>query len=230
MSKSDDQEPSGRRAFFRSSLESLRGAVVEAAKAMRDVSDEIQEAVEEALPQAPVDVEGRRFFRNRERGPSEPQKDAPLVRPPGAPVTEDLFLERCNRCHRCVAACPAEAIFTAGPQWGARLEATPLLHLDQKACILCEDVPCASSCPTGALRPISVSEIKLGVVRLSSDACLNSQGQECSTCVEVCVGVADAITKGRDGLPVIDEAACVGCGQCVVSCPSYPKALRIDGL
>lgn len=36
-------------------------------------------------------------------------------------------------------------------------------------------------------------------------------------CVAVCV--FDAIRMGDDGLPVVDEQACTGCGKCVTECP-----------
>ncbi len=162
-----------------------------------------------------------------------------LIRPPGA-IVEARFLEACTRCGECADACPEVSIFKAGAEHGAALEMTPLLDLEERACYLCADVPCASACPSGALRPIEASEIKLGTAVLFPELCLNTLDRACTICVDVCPRpqVAIALPQDADGdplrdasgalpIPRIDASNCTGCGLCVVHCGSYPKALAV---
>src|SRR5262245_7572203 len=74
---------------------------------------------------------------------------SPHIRPPGA-LPEAAFLAACTRCGECTAACPVHAIRPLGTQFGLA-SGTPALEVSVVACIVCEDMPCAKSCPTDAL-------------------------------------------------------------------------------
>ena len=75
----------------------------------------------------------------------EPQT---FIRPPGAKDDTD-FLARCVRCRKCLEACPYESIRMVkdplDPSSG-----TPCISVREKACRMCEDLPCVKACPTGA--------------------------------------------------------------------------------
>jgi Fe-S-cluster-containing hydrogenase component 2 len=86
---------------------------------------------------------------------------------------------------------------------------------------MCDDRPCITACPTGALR-LDVPA-KMGTAGISPIDCLAHAG--CSACVEQCP-VAGAI-RLENGRPVVDPAACTGCGVCQSACPAPRNAVLI---
>jgi MauM/NapG family ferredoxin protein len=224
MGESDGEARSGRRGFFKLGLERLRGNVLDAARALGEAVEVATQAAEEAGPSAQVQQE-RRFHRARVRGGGPARRS--LVRPPGA-LAEAEFLAACTRCRDCVDACPPQSIFRVGPERGPTLEGTPVLYVEQRACHLCTDVPCAAACTTGALRPITAAQIRIGLALVDRELCLNNLGERCQACLDACPfpGRALALAGGRE--PVVHAAECTGCGLCVAACRSYPKALAVQ--
>lgn len=140
------------------------------------------------------------------------------LRPPGA-VAESVFLERCTRCGDCVKACPPGAI-TVHEQNG-----TPVLFADQSPCLLCEDMPCITSCATGALAPVeSVAEVRMGTAVVSQRLC--TAGQGCHACVSKCPMHALAMDFESMQLAVVAET-CVGCGVCELVCKTVNDHVAI---
>lgn len=140
------------------------------------------------------------------------------LRPPGA-VEEHLFLERCTKCNDCVHACPPGAIVTHPG------DGTPVLYADQSPCLLCEDVPCAAACGTGALMPVEHSrQVRMGVAAISHRLC--TAGQGCHACVSRCPTDALAMDLESLSLLVIAEA-CVGCGMCEMVCKTVNDRVAI---
>lgn len=134
---------------------------------------------------------------------------APALRPPGA-VEEALFATRCDGCAACAFACPEKVI---------RLDADhrPILSFGHGECTFCD--ACVKACPTGAIvaeggRPwTALAEI--------SGRCLAVGGVHCRSCGDACPTAALRFVPLADGrfLPLVDEAACNGCGACVAPCP-----------
>lgn len=145
-------------------------------------------------------------------------------RPPGA-LPEAAFLASCDRCHKCVEACPEHAIYTLNMDAGIAAK-SPVMVPEERPCLMCTGFPCAEACPTGALIVPETKTVNLGTVRLNKDHCFVFRGPECGACAELCPEDAPAL-KMIQRKPAIDEEACVGCGRCIEACPTIPKAIEM---
>ena len=158
------------------------------------------------------------------RAPDTDCPPADWVRPPGA-LPEPRFLEKCTRCTDCLVACPRHSIRRLGPEFD-KIQGTPAIIPLESPCVLCHDLPCIQACPTGALVPTPIPELAMGTAVVDGAACYIAHDLPCDYCIEHCPLTGQAIARGTDGIPVVNELACVGCGVCAHSCP--PVALRIS--
>lgn len=150
-----------------------------------------------------------------------------VQRPPGAlPPVE--FLIACTRCDACVRACPPGAILTLAE--GAGLAAgTPFLSVvDHKPCTACTDVPCAKACPTGALQLAPIEDAWMGTAILDRDTCRPWNGESCASCIRICPIGDSAILADEEGRVYIDPRGCIGCGLCVIVCPTRPRSITVE--
>lgn len=148
-------------------------------------------------------------------------KPLPLLRPPGA-IEEAAFLAACTRCTACAEACPHGAIGPA-PARFREATGTPILNPIDSPCRMCPDRPCVAACEPRALRAELPS--RMGLAMISPVACLAHQGTTCSACVEQCP--ADGAMAWVNGRPVVNPAACTGCGVCQYVCPAPQNAVLI---
>lgn len=173
---------------------------------------------------------------------------SPFFRPPGS-VPESEFLAKCARCGLCVRSCPnkilklvdidkkcddatstklkkdiqpsvsLKIIFNGSPQ----VDFSEGAHYCEKNCVLCGQI-----CPTGAISFLTVEEkasAPIALVELNVEHCMLYYNQECSICRRECPYDAIEIVWNEEeylNLPLINESVCVGCGQCVLSCPGEP--------
>lgn len=159
------------------------------------------------------------------------------LRPPGA-VREDMFMELCIRCARCIEVCPYDSIHRADLYEKLQI-GTPYIFAEHRACYLC--MKCPPVCPTGALNPKleEPEKVRMGIAVINQDTCLNflyyeeemkgvstGYAQLCNTCYNVCPFTDDAILLDKFILPVITEK-CTGCGICVEKCPTQPKSINV---
>ncbi len=165
------------------------------------------------------------FIKSSEKA-LEPFTKRPFIRPPGAQV-EALFLALCTRCDACTMACPHEAISVHYGS-GESVDGTPVMaNLRNSPCLMCEDIPCIPACPTDALLSLeSVEMMNVGTAVLDRLSCTAYRGSKCSTCYDVCP-IKDEAINLLEGLPLINEDLCTGCGICQKHCPEEPEAIKV---
>lgn len=149
-------------------------------------------------------------------GAERAHAQAVYLRPPGA-ESESSLLARCDRCQRCVQACPYDLVQPRPLSWDFPTVGTPELIFKHGYCDFC--MKCVEACPTGALTFAAPSASDIGVAKVISDACVAWNWQGCTICADVCP-VEGAITLDERGRPHVDPSLCDGCGLCQVECPA----------
>jgi ferredoxin-type protein NapG len=154
---------------------------------------------------------------------------AQAIRPPAALAEED-FLGACIRCGLCVQDCPYDTLHLA--ELGDAIAiGTPYFVARQTPCEMCEDIPCVTACPTGALdhNLVDIDQARMGLaVVIDQEGCIAFQGLRCEVCYNVCPIQDKAISletrhNTRTGMhaaqvPIVHSDACTGCGKCEQAC------------
>ncbi len=124
---------------------------------------------------------------------------------------------------------PRHAIIKAPPAAGLAA-ATPIIDPGIQACVVCQDMPCARACPTGALTPPpdGWADVHMGILELDPERCITFQGVSCGVCARACPVGERALALDAGGRPVIRPEGCVGCGVCVTVCVTSPSSLRLS--
>jgi ferredoxin-type protein NapF len=143
------------------------------------------------------------------------------LRPPGS-LPEAQFRQTCQRSGDCVRACPVQAIRLDPAKAGG----VPFIDADSAACVVCSGLQCMSVCPSGAIRPTSINDIDMGTALWHSSACLRTNGQSCTICIDKCPLGSAAIELKADRVAV-SPLGCIGCGVCQLECPTDPKSIVV---
>lgn len=144
------------------------------------------------------------------------EPDTAFVRPPGASSNRALTAA-CDRCNRCVQACPYGIVVPAALSDGVVTYGTPVLDFRLGRCDFC--MKCTEACPTRSLAFGIPAERDLGVAVVVSDACVAWDWSGCTVCHDECP-VEGAITLDEHNRPVVHADYCDGCGTCENKCPS----------
>jgi len=194
--------PVNRRGFFREGLRELLKPLSQAVEPIEAFSRQFSELEKVNAKKVPLKI---------------------LLRPPGA-LPEQKFLDACSRCGECVKVCPAQCIkIDATGGLGA---GRPYIDAEAMPCVVCDGLVCMPACPTGALVPTLLNGIDMGLAVWNEKACLRTQGEQCTICVDQCPLGATAIDLHERKIRVI-ESGCIGCGVCQHYCPTEPRSIVV---
>lgn len=165
-----------------------------------------------------------------------------FLRPPGA-LGGELFDKKCIKCSLCVEACPFGTLKLSN--LGDKIStATPYFTPRDVPCELCDDVPCAAICPTGALdikslisgEKIDPLKIRVGIAVMDPQNCIAFKGIRCDACYRACPIIDKALfikheRNERTGkhaflLPTVDAQFCTGCGKCERACVTKEASIK----
>ncbi|ASM36421.1 ferredoxin-type protein NapG [Campylobacter sputorum] len=166
-----------------------------------------------------------------------------FLRPPGA-LKEQNFISKCIKCGLCVEACPYNTLKLASINHSAAI-GTPFFMPRNIPCYMCEDIPCAEICPTGALDinllktngKLDIKKSKMGVAIVDDKTCVAYWGIQCDICYRACPVMDKALfldykhnertSKHAFLLPVIDSTYCTGCGKCERACITKKASISV---
>ncbi len=160
-------------------------------------------------------------------GSSHVSKD--LIRPPGS-LDEEEFKDVCIRCGNCIKACITNglqpSLFESG--WDGMFTPRLVPRIGE-----CDEYcnRCGISCPTGAIKPLDLSEkrnLQIGIASVDRSICLGwAENKLCFICGEFCpyLALERHMKGGRVPCPIVKEDVCRGCGLCEKQCPTH--AIRV---
>ncbi|MBI5375732.1 MAG: 4Fe-4S dicluster domain-containing protein [Candidatus Schekmanbacteria bacterium] len=153
------------------------------------------------------------------------------LRPPGA-LPEKEFISTCIKCGRCGEVCPNDTLNFFDEISSPALVGTPYFIPREKACMLC--MKCTQICPSGALVKVESDDgdviskvVKIGTAEVDKNICNSYNGIACGVCVRACPYSGIALSAETWERPVVNVAACVGCGLCEQICIHAPQAIRV---
>ncbi|AJW28916.1 ferredoxin [Chania multitudinisentens RB-25] len=137
------------------------------------------------------------------------------IRPPWS-CENSLFLAGCTRCLACVTACETGVLITGSGGF-------PEVDFQRAECTFCRQ--CATACEASLFYPPQTHPWQL--VAEFTARCLAWHGIECRSCQDNCEMQAIRFRPQLGGIakPVLEAAACNGCGACVADCPASAIAI-----
>ena len=186
-------------------------------------------------------------------------KSSPLTLRPPAALNEDDFIKKCIKCGLCAEACynRPQNVDKDGNKLPSTLKmatandsatiGTPFFTPRDVPCYMCEDIPCAVACPTGALditkvtnpktKELDIKMMDMGVAVVDIKSCIAYWGLQCDACYRACPLIDEALKlvydrNSRTGKhaflkPVVDVDICTGCGLCEKACVTKKPAIFV---
>ena len=158
--------------------------------------------------------------------PGVPERPAAVL-PPGA-VDRKVFNVKCVACGLCITNCKGNCLSAS---MNLKRLGQPEMDFRRGYCLLGCNYSCGHVCPTGAINWIprlARKNVHMGHAIWKKDICIRTtDGVECTACSRKCpVGAIHIV----EGFPVVDKAACIGCGACEHVCPARPMpAIFVKG-
>ncbi|MEA2094323.1 MAG: ferredoxin-type protein NapF [Pseudomonadota bacterium] len=136
------------------------------------------------------------------------------IRPPWS-LPENEFVERCTRCGDCISDCPQHILDKGRGGF-------PQVDFSRGECLFCGE--CVQTCTPGVLAgwsPQGEGPAPWSVRARIDDRCLALQGVECRSCGDQCdtAAIRFRLVVGGMARPMLEPAACNGCGACYSVCP-----------
>lgn len=155
---------------------------------------------------------------------------------PAGSLSARNMTTHCTGCQLCVAACPSQIL---RPSTQLTTFMQPFISYEKGYCRP-ECNKCASVCPTGAIKPISIEEkssTQIGhAVWVRKNCVVITDDVDCGNCERHCPSGAitmvaiDAQNPQSKKIPAINTERCIGCGACENLCPSRPfSAIYVEG-
>lgn len=146
------------------------------------------------------------------------------LRPPSS-VAAGLFNSLCCRCGNCIRVCPTKILsFKTGTE-DIFSFMTPEVNFGSGYCLE-ECNLCSRVCPTGAIAHFdsaAKNQLFMGTAEINLQNCLLLNNRECNKCNESCKYKAidfNSVGNIFNTAPKINIAKCVGCGACMIVCPT----------
>ncbi|PSU97433.1 ferredoxin-type protein NapF [Photobacterium kishitanii] len=125
---------------------------------------------------------------------------------------ENTFTDQCQRCNACVDVCQTKVIVKGDGGF-------PMVdfHHGEGECSFCYQ--CAHVCPEPLFEPQQQPPWQQTVTINASCIALNNI--ECRSCGDQCEtqAINFVLQVGKVAQPMINDAACSGCGACISGCP-----------
>lgn len=163
----------------------------------------------------------------------QPKRNTPIT-PPGS-ISAENMKRRCVGCQICVSDCPNDVL---RPSTDLMTMMQPVMSFERGYCRP-ECNRCASLCPSGAIKPITLAEkssTQVGHAVWVKKNCIPvCDGIDCGNCADHCpTGAIQMVHLNGDEtapmVPAVNEARCIGCGACEYVCPSRPfSAIYVEG-
>ena len=137
------------------------------------------------------------------------------IRPPWS-LPENAFVECCTRCGDCISDCPQHILDKGRGGF-------PQVNFSRGECLFCGE--CVQACAPGALAgwsPQGESPAPWSIRARIGERCLAWRGVECRSCADPCdtAAIRFRLVAGGVAQPLLELAACNGCGACYSVCPA----------